>query len=146
MSAANVELVWTALGATPDHSERVRWDAERWAEAAEFWDPEVEYREDPAWPGATTVTGPDAVIARFLEYQEFLGEADAEVEEVLDAGDDEVVVLTRIRGAGARSGVPWEYLWAYVVTIKAARVVAIRAYLEADEALRAAGLDPTARA
>jgi ketosteroid isomerase-like protein len=146
VSAGNVELVWRFLGASPDRSERVHWNSERWAEASELWDSEIEYQEDPAWPGATTVTGRDAVVARFLEYQEFLGEAVAEVEDVLDAGDDKVVVLTRISGAGASSGVPWEYLWAYILTLKDARVVAVRAYLDADEAFRVAGIDPTARA
>src|SRR5918911_1767778 len=137
MSSENVELAWRMLGANPGRPERVPWDAERWADASRLWDPDIEYQEDPGWPGATTVRGREAVVARFLEYAEYMGEASVEVLDVLDAGGDQVVLLTRISGEAVASGAPWEYAWAYLATIRDGRAVRVRAFLDAAAALRA---------
>jgi ketosteroid isomerase-like protein len=62
-----------------------------------------------------------------------------EAEEFIDA-DDEVVVLVRVRGRTVRNGVTVEHSPATIWSIREGRVVALRFYLERDEALKAAGL------
>jgi hypothetical protein len=48
--------------------------------AQAYWHPEVEYVEDPRWPGASTYNGRDAVLRCFQAYMEALGrEEDLEV-------------------------------------------------------------------
>jgi ketosteroid isomerase-like protein len=63
-----------------------------------------------------------------------------EIEEILDAGDDEVVVLARLVARGQASGSPASHRWALVITLRDGKIAATRAFLDPDEALEAAGL------
>jgi hypothetical protein len=103
------------------------------------WHPEIEYVEDPRWPGSGTYRGPEAIEARFAEYLEVFGAVDVSVRELLDAGEA-VVSIFHAQGASARTGLPFEHEWAYVWTFRDGRVVEWRAYFEKDEALEAVGL------
>jgi ketosteroid isomerase-like protein len=103
------------------------------------WDPEVEYTEDPKWPGAGVYRGADAIQARFAEYLEVLGRTDLTVVELLDAGNA-VVSVFRTGGESAQTGLPFEHEWAYVWTFRGGRVAEWRAYFDKSEALEAVGL------
>ena len=59
-------------------------------------------------------------------------------EQIIDAGDDHVVVLTRQSATGKGSGATVELSFATVNTIKEGQIVDRRHYLDADEALAAA--------
>ena len=59
--------------------------------------------------------------------------------EALDASERGVVAIVRYSGH-APSGLPFEHTWGYVVQVEAGRIVDIRAYYEATEALEAVGL------
>lgn len=110
--------------------------------AETYWHPDVEYVEDPRWPGASRYQGRDAVLGCFEEYAEFLGGEEGTamiVERVLDAGERQVVVV-RVKSRGATSGVPHEHLWGYVVEVTGERIAFFRAYYEPAEALEAVGL------
>jgi ketosteroid isomerase-like protein len=61
-----------------------------------------------------------------------------EAERFIDAGDD-VVVLARIRGRTARDGVTVEHTPAAIWSLREGKVVALRFYLDREEALKAAG-------
>ncbi len=132
MTRENVELVRNAFGA---------YKALTLEEAAlAYWDPEVEYVEDPRWPGASRYKGRDSVLACFQSYMEALGPIEdgvVTVERVVDAGE-RVVPFIRRRGRSV-SGVPHEHLWAYVVEIRDGRITYFRAYYDATEALDAVG-------
>ena len=133
MSQENLELVRNAFEATGVRG------LEETAEA--YWHPDIEYVEDPRWPGALRYQGRDAVLHCFPGYTEALGpdeDVAVAVERVFDAGDRQVV-FARVRGRST-SGVPHEHLWGYVVDAREGRIVYFRAYYAPEEALEAAGL------
>jgi len=112
-------------------------------ESAElYWHPEVEYVEDPRWPGASRYKGRDAVLRCFQAYMEALGREEdlaITVERVVDAGHRQVPFV-RVQSSASTSGVPHEHLWGYVVEVREERIAYFRAYYEPTEALEAVGL------
>jgi ketosteroid isomerase-like protein len=109
--------------------------------ARTYWHPDVEYVEDPRWPGASRYQGREAVLRCFRAYLAVLGPAEdmsITVERVLDAGERQVVFI-KFQGRSA-SGIPHEHRWAYVVEARERRIVYLRAYYEPEEALKAIGL------
>jgi ketosteroid isomerase-like protein len=136
VSAADVRILgqmWEELG-TSSPTEVRREAAERW------WDPEIEYVEDPRWPGSSTYRGLDEVIAAWNAYLEILGSTELSVERIVDAGDD-VVALVRVSGVSKGADVPFDHLWAYVCRLRDGKLAYQRAYWDPDEALAAAGVD-----
>jgi ketosteroid isomerase-like protein len=132
MSQENVEIVRNAFVAEAGDLQQT---------AATYWDPEIEYVEDPRWPGASRYKGRDAVLRCFQSYLEDLdpdGTGTVSVERVLDAGEHQVP-LVRFRGRSS-SGVPHEHLWAYVAEVRDGKIAYLRAYYEPEQALEAAGL------
>ena len=125
--------MWEELG-TSSPTEVRREAAERW------WDPEIEYVEDPRWPGSSTYRGLDEVIAAWNAYLEILGSTELSVERIVDAGDD-VVALVRVSGVSKGADVPFDHLWAYVCRLRDGKLAYQRAYWDPDEALAAAGVD-----
>ncbi|MGA8925783.1 MAG: nuclear transport factor 2 family protein [Solirubrobacterales bacterium] len=134
MSQENVEIVRRAF-------ERA--GVEGFKETAEtYWHPEVEYVEDPRWPGASTYKGREAVLRCFQAYMEALGREEdltVSVERVFDAGDRQVPFV-RVRSSASTSGLPHEHLWGYVVEVVEGRITYFRAYYEPEDALEATGL------
>src|SRR5213595_3873839 len=99
---------------SPENAETVRRAFEAGAalgvaEGAErFWHPEVEYVEDPRWPGASRYKGRDAVLRCFQAYMEALGREEdlaITVERVVDAGHRQVPFV-RVQSIASTSGVP----------------------------------------
>jgi ketosteroid isomerase-like protein len=98
------------------------------------WDPDVEYVEDPKWPGAASFRGYEAVGERFREYVEDLGgDAELVLEDVRDTLEG-LVSLVRTRGTSP-NGLPFDHLWGYRFRMRDAKVVWFRAYLDPAEAL-----------
>ncbi len=131
-----------------ENVEVVRRMAEAWNEAGwegvadqNLLDPEVEYHDDRRWPEARSAVGPSALVERFGEVMDVLGKnAKVEVEEVLDAGGDSVVMIFRFTGEARASGLHHDYRWGFVCRVSERRIAYIQAYLEPDRALEAAGL------
>jgi ketosteroid isomerase-like protein len=109
------------------------------AATARFMDDQVEYADDPRWPGGGTHHGREAVVARFEEVAEVLGIVAADVERVVEAGD-QVAWIVRFSGQSPREGVPNDHRWGYVGRISDARLVSFRAYYDPAEAFAAAGV------
>lgn len=135
----NLELIRRTLG---DEGERRDFDpAQLRARAEENWDPEIVYEEAPAWPGAGTFRGREAILARFGEYIEALGVSEMEIERIEEAADgDRALVVFRAFGRSA-SGVPVERRWAYVFTFRDGKVVHWLAEMDPDRARRELGLE-----
>jgi ketosteroid isomerase-like protein len=132
VSQEDAELVRRAFEGAPD--------LEKTAEA--HWHPEIEYVEDPRWPGASRYKGRDAVLGCFRAYTEALGREEdftITVERLFDAGERHVPFV-RFQSRASTSGIPHEHLWGYVVEGRDGRIVYFRAYYEPDEALEAVGL------
>ena len=78
------------------------------------------------------------------EYFETLEEAfddlHLEAEDIVDAGDDRVVLLVWVSGRGKGSEIPVRHLYGQIWTLSDGRVEKIESYLDPAEALRGAGL------
>ncbi len=106
--------------------------------AEKFWHPEIEYREDPIWPEASTFRGADEVLAAFKRYEEVMGAYQIMIERIFDGGE-QLGVVVRAAGRGATSGVSHEHRWGYLVRLEGQRVIYLQAFYDADKALEAAG-------
>ena len=104
------------------------------------WHPEIVYEEDPRWPGSGSYSGREEVKAAFDGYREVMGSPTLSVENVVDAGDEQVV-LVRFTGTSASSDLPWDHLWAYRCRLRDGKLSYLRAYWDPDEALAAARSD-----
>jgi ketosteroid isomerase-like protein len=64
-----------------------------------------------------------------------------DIERLIDAGQGRVVAFMRLTARGKESGVPVEFPWAIVITVRGGRIAAARVIVDRDEALRAVGLE-----
>ncbi len=104
----------------------------------ELADPAVSV-EDHAVIDGTTYEGREGVI-HFLAFQaEAFAAHRVELEEVLETGD-EIVVVVRLRGEGPLSRIPLEGNFTHVWQIHDGMVRRLRVYATKQEALEAAGL------
>jgi ketosteroid isomerase-like protein len=103
--------------------------------------PELEYHDDSRWPEARSTYGLEAFLKRFEEFLEAYGEdASSTTEEVLDAGEDRVVLIFRLTTRGRASGIAHEYRWGFLNRVRDGQIVFMQAYLEPEQALEAAEL------
>ena len=119
------------------------WNQAGWPGVADkgLLDPEVDYRDDERWPEARSAHGIAELLERFDEILDVLGEESrAELERIVEAPDDQVVAIFRFTGEARASGLQHDYRWGWVFRIAGGRVDRIRAYLDPEEALRAAGV------
>ena len=134
MPAANVELARRAFEAI---------GTDGLAAALDFLDPEIEF-EPPreALEQRGTFRGHAAVRDRWDVLLEPFDDIRMEVDEVIEADDETVLVVFRIHARGKASGAPVEMRLAHLVTVREGKAVRMRAYLDPAEARRAVGLDP----
>jgi ketosteroid isomerase-like protein len=108
----------------------------RGASAREWIDPDLEYVNPPNAVEPGTVRGRET-LGRWREaYEEFR----IEPERIESAGDEEVVVLARVRTRGRGSGAVTETRQGYIWTVRDGKAVRFRWFRDPDEALAAAGL------
>jgi ketosteroid isomerase-like protein len=105
------------------------------------FDPEIEVREDPRFPEAGLFRGREAARSYFEQFTESFDEFSFEAEDFIDLGDDQVLVLFRLRTRGKESGANVEARPGWIYTIRNGKAVRIEAYVERSEALAAAGLE-----
>ena len=104
-------------------------------------DPEVEWHPPPDIPNAGIAIGHDALIANFQDWFGAWEDYRSEPEEVLDGGEDTVVLCARESARGKGSGIEVRSRRVFgVFQLRAGKVVRQQAYLDRAEALRAAGL------
>jgi ketosteroid isomerase-like protein len=145
MSQENVEIVRTAYelfnryhrakaGGDPAEVEAA------WKAAKDSLAPDLEYREDPNWPGARTYRGLDAECRSVWdEYYEEFGEQIFEPERFVDSGD-QVVVILRYAARGTSSGAAVEMQQGHLHTLRDGKIVKWEIYFNPGAALGAAGL------
>jgi len=131
MSRENVEIV------------RGIWEADRQRDARAVrvaYAPEVEWEDTTGlWGDWGTARGPDGIQAAWRRWYEAFEDVRFEWDEVTDAGDD-VVVTYRAHARGRGSGAVVDQAFTLLWTLRAGKVVRIRAYADRAEALGAAGL------
>ncbi len=125
MSQENVDLVRRIYAA---------WDQQESARA--FIDDAVEYINPPYAVERGTRQGRKSFALVRDTYEQF----DVRIEEFIDAGDDDVVVLARFEARGRGSGVEVEGEHGYVWTVKNGKAVRFKWFQHHAEALEAAGL------
>jgi ketosteroid isomerase-like protein len=90
--------------------------------------------------GRSVYQGVEGLRAGFLDWLEPWGGYDAGVEDVIDAGDGRVVVLTRDHARPKGTDAEVSFLGAPVWTVRDGQVARIEFYWNRDEGLAAAGL------
>ena len=100
--------------------------------------PDVEWREDPAWPGSATYRGVEQVRQVILDRVATL-DFDQQTQDLIDV-DDKVVVLVRWVGRGKASGAQGEISMAMVWTVQEQAITSIEFFLDRAQAVEAAGL------
>jgi ketosteroid isomerase-like protein len=105
----------------------------------DFYDPEIEYREDPKFPQAEVYRGRDAIVRQWREFYESFSEYRVEIEDLFGVGDKVVGVLHEI-GRGMASGAPVDRRTGWVFTFRAGKVLRMEIYLDPADALEAVGV------
>ena len=108
--------------------------------AGEFFDPDVEWHDQPELPGATVHHGIEEVGRHLAAVQEALDYDRTDLLEVLDA-DQRVLAAYRIHARGRASGAPVERDVFHVYTFRCARIACVEIFGTRTEALEAAGLE-----
>ena len=136
MSQENVELIRTWYQQFPALT----------SEALDFmyeqvWDPAIDWR---AMAGAPDDLGPiegrDAMRRYLEEGLEIFEDVALEAEEIIDGGEDRVIVVLRFTGRGRLSGVETEFRFATLYMLRDGRIVRGREYATKEESLEAARL------
>jgi ketosteroid isomerase-like protein len=106
---------------------------------AALFAPDVEWHNAPEMPGATVHRGIDAVMADIRSQGEAWEERRIEPVEVIETGDG-AVVFVDLYVRGKASGAPALVKGAHVITVRDGLIVRVQAFIDRDEALRAAGV------
>jgi ketosteroid isomerase-like protein len=108
------------------------------AAARDFYAADIEYHDSGAWPGAGTYHDREAVIARFEGIMEDLGLVNVVLERIVERGE-QIAWVTLVSGRSRGADVPHEHRWGWRGRFVDGKLVYLRAYYDADEAL--AGLE-----
>jgi ketosteroid isomerase-like protein len=138
MSQENVEFVKGIFAAGQDM------DKEAFLAAlpeviAQACDPEIEWYEDPQRADARVYRGHAGVRESFERWLDQWDEYGTEAERFVDCGDD-VLVVAREHGRGARSGATVSARIFVVVTFRDGKILRYREFYDEAAAREAAGL------
>jgi ketosteroid isomerase-like protein len=136
MSEENVEVVRRAIGTMSFEAAE---DDGR-AAYVERLASDVEFVEDPRFPEAGTYRGRGEVLGYFEEFVSQFEHYLFTVENLIDAGEDRVLVCLHIEGRGKGSSAAFDVRAGWVFTVRDGQVVRIRAYYERSAAFEAVGL------
>src|SRR6266550_3757229 len=113
------------------------------SEGSEFFellDPHVVFINYASAPETRPYVGHDGVREWAAGFRATFGDYEVHVTEIIDAGGDQVVVDTRVVGAGTTSGVPFEREVCTLFTLLNGRIVRAQGFETRAEALEAVGL------
>lgn len=127
MSEENVELIRRIYDA---------WDREE--SARDFLAEDVEYVN----PSYAVEPGTRRGRASFGIVRETYADFRLKIEEIVDAGGDDVLVLAHYTASGRESGVPLEGEHGYVWTVRDGQAVCFQWFQSHREAYEAAGMQP----
>jgi len=131
MSQKDVELLQRVMEA---------WNREDLDELIPLSDPEVGFVSIFAGMEGRTYRGYDGLRQYFADMKDACAEFHREVEEVTDAGSDQVIVFFRLLGTARTSGAPVDERVTTVFQLREGRLHRMVVYRDRDEALEAAGL------
>jgi ketosteroid isomerase-like protein len=129
MSEQNVEIVRRSLEL---------FKAGKFEEAFALYDPQVEW-DASHFPEGRVYHGHEGIREFFRRYLGTWESFEIEFEEYFDAGEV-VVVFARDKAVGRGSGVPVEFVYAQLLTLRDGKVTHWKAFTDREAALEAAGL------
>jgi ketosteroid isomerase-like protein len=133
MSEENVSVVRRVYDSLDDPDESVR----------ALWDPDVEFdvSRDVWGPlvGGGHYRGLEGVRTWMLDLYSAWDRMDLDCEELIDAGEDQVISVLRVHGWGRLSGIEVEYHPAGIWTLRDGKVVRVIWFANREDALEAAG-------
>jgi ketosteroid isomerase-like protein len=138
---AGIEKGARTLGWSEENPGAVRTEATARMVAdvlSRFLDPDVEYVEDPAWPGAEILRGRDAVRDRFREYWETIAFQPPELRELIETPRG-VTFVYCVEGIGTESGTPFHQEIAWITDMSEGMMRRIEVHFDPAEALRQVG-------
>ena len=106
---------------------------------AQTCDPEIEWYEDPQRADARVYRGHEGVRKSWERWLDQWDEYGGEAERFIDCGDD-VLVVAREHGRGARSGATVSGRIFIVVTLRNGKILRDREFYDEAAALEAVGL------
>jgi uncharacterized protein len=131
MSQQNVEVVRRAVSALA---------AGDWQAVFETWDPQIEWHFEREAVISGVRRGRDGVRAALSSFMTEWENFAVEIEDLIAADDERVVMLVHLTGRGRGSGVPLDFREANIFTIRGGRIVNVKEYFDRGQALEAAGL------
>jgi ketosteroid isomerase-like protein len=126
-----------------DKLETVRAAFEAWGSPSwfDFFAADIEWEVRPDLPDASVYRGHDGVRRLVARFTDVMSDMWFEPEELIEAGEDQVVVPLRWGGKGMGSGMEFEERReTWVFTVRDGRIARIKEFATRDEALEAAGL------
>ena len=102
------------------------------------FDPEVEW-DGTNLPDVKVSRGIDAVVEHTTRWAEAWEAWELQVENVIDAGGDQVIAFTRERGR-MKSGIELDERHSELYRVRKGKIVYRKGFSDADQALEAAGL------
>lgn len=124
-------------------AEIVREGFARWGSESLFdlFDPDIEWEVRPDLPDATTYRGHEGVRELYGRFMEVMDDMWFSPEEIIDAGEGQVVVLLRWGGRGKGSGAEFEERReTWILQVRNRKVTRVKEFATRQEALAAAGL------
>ena len=123
--------------------EQIRAGYAAFNERGEFntalYHPDVEWHNDPEWPGGGVHHGPDAVRRDMARQREAWGEARFEPVEIIRV-DGRILVLVDVSVTGKASGAPVSLKGAHIFTVRDGKIAKVEAFTDRERAFAAAGL------
>ena len=141
MSRETVELVRAAWPRRMDVVEVVG-DSEIPVDMASHLDPQVEVAFIANTPGIPEVRyqGVEGLAEGWRDWLAPYESYWLEIEKLIDAGEDDVMVPVRVSARTKRDGVLIEHSPAAIFTVRDGKIVRVRFYLDRDHARKVAGL------
>jgi ketosteroid isomerase-like protein len=121
------------------------WNEGDLSTVAEMWSDDFELHTAPEWPGQHIFYGREAAI-RFLteEIAEVISFDKIEVERIELVGEELVICMTaHTKGAESNLDIGWVPIF-HVAQMRDGKVIRVRAFLDEQQALKAAGEGYTA--
>jgi ketosteroid isomerase-like protein len=131
MSQENIEIVRRSASALA---------AGDWQDVFESWDPQIEWHFEREAVISGLHRGRDQVRAALSSFMTEWEDFAVEIEDLIPADDERVVMVVHVTGRGRGSGVPLDFREANIFTVRGGRIVSVREYFDREEALEAAGL------
>ena len=129
MSEENVEIVRRVYDA---------WSRRDVQTALSFYAPDVEW-DGTNLPDGQVGTGHEAILDHIARWADVWDDWTVEVERVVEAGSDQVILFMRERGQSA-SGLTMDERHAELYTLRDGKIVRRQGFSDPSQALEAAGL------